>query len=127
MSAADSSLPPTDECLTTHRITAEWLARIGGQAAASGNITANAVQGRGGNIQINTQGIFRSPDSSITASSQLGINGIVQIKTLGINPSLELVNLPVDLDVQSELRKMCPGMAGKVELSRIVSGGRDPP
>lgn len=52
------------------------------------NITANAFEGRGGNIQISTQGLFLSPDSQITASSERGIDGVVEIRT----PDLELQN-----------------------------------
>ncbi|HEY9853464.1 MAG TPA: hypothetical protein V6D28_28595 [Leptolyngbyaceae cyanobacterium] len=50
------------------------------------NITANALQGQGGNIQIATQDIFLAPDSDITASSQLGVSGTVNISILNFNP-----------------------------------------
>jgi len=66
------------------------------------DITANAFAGKGGNIQISTQGIFGftfptrlTPKSDITASSQLGVNGTVQINTPGIDPSRGLVPVPV--------------------------------
>ncbi len=56
------------------------------------DIIANAVQGAGGNIQINTQGIFGlafrtqlTPQSDITASSQLGVSGTVNISILNVN------------------------------------------
>ncbi|MFB2923892.1 hypothetical protein, partial [Aerosakkonema funiforme] len=54
-------------------------------------IAANAVQGQGGNIQINTQGVFLSLDSDITASSQLGLSGTVDIS----NPNLEEQHIPI--------------------------------
>jgi large exoprotein involved in heme utilization and adhesion len=51
------------------------------------DIIANAVKGKGGNIQINTQSIFGlkyrdqfTPNNDITASSQFGINGNVQVQ-----------------------------------------------
>lgn len=53
------------------------------------DITANAFEGRGGNIEIAAKGIFGiesrtklTPLSDINASSTLGINGTVQIDTL---------------------------------------------
>ncbi len=54
-------------------------------------ITANANLGRGGNIQIATQGLFNSPDSPITASSgNPQLNGVVNITILGFSPSNSL-------------------------------------
>ncbi|GAB4535387.1 MAG: hypothetical protein Tsb0014_22290 [Pleurocapsa sp.] len=65
------------------------------------DITANAFNGSGGNIEINTQGIFgiefrseQSPVSDITASSEFGLDGTVAINTPDVNPGEELVNLP---------------------------------
>ena len=49
------------------------------------NIRANAFEGRGGNIQISTQGLFQSPESEINASSTLGVDGTVSIQTLGFD------------------------------------------
>jgi large exoprotein involved in heme utilization and adhesion len=71
-------------------------------ALEDSDITANAVQGQGGNIQINAQGVFLSRESicvdsdiaacnsEITASSQRGINGTVEIRTpdIGIGSSV---------------------------------------
>jgi large exoprotein involved in heme utilization and adhesion len=58
------------------------------------DISANAVFGQGGNIQITTQGIFGlklrdqlTCDSDITASSQFGVTGTVQVNTIGVDPS----------------------------------------
>lgn len=45
-------------------------------------ISANAQRGRGGAIAINAQGIYRSPDSTISATSDLPeFSGIVQLNT----------------------------------------------
>ena len=64
-------------------------------------ITANAFRGRGGNINITTQGIFGlerrdqlTPLSDITASSELGLDGIIEINTPEVDPRQKLVNLP---------------------------------
>ncbi len=52
------------------------------------DISANAFRGNGGNIQINSQGIFGiesrpepTQKSDITASSELGISGVININT----------------------------------------------
>ena len=52
-------------------------------------ISANANQGTGGRIFITAQGVFLSPDSSITATSALGpqFSGIIQINTPDIDLS----------------------------------------
>ncbi|MBD2595927.1 S-layer family protein [Nostoc spongiaeforme FACHB-130] len=68
------------------------------------NITANAFSGTGGQVQINTQGIFgiepRLNDSinssDITASSTTGINGEIIINTPNVDPTQGLTNLPAD-------------------------------
>ncbi len=74
------------------------------------DIFANAFLGRGGNINITTQGIFGlqfrprlTPLSDITASSDFGVNGTVNINTPGVDPSKGLTNLPVDIGDASKL------------------------
>ena len=46
------------------------------------NITANAVGGNGGNIAIESLGLFICSDCSITASSQFGLDGTLDINTV---------------------------------------------
>jgi filamentous hemagglutinin family protein len=55
-------------------------------------VTANAFNGRGGNLEINAEGLFLfdSPQNIFSASSELGIDGTIKI------------NAP-DLDLQKEL------------------------
>jgi filamentous hemagglutinin family protein len=55
------------------------------------NILASAESGKGGNITINTQGLF-APNNLISASSELGIDGTIKINT-------------PDIDLQSELEQ----------------------
>jgi len=62
------------------------------------DITANAFQGNGGNINISTNTIFGlkfrsqlTPLSDITASSQFGLSGQVTINRLDIDPSKGLL------------------------------------
>jgi filamentous hemagglutinin family protein len=91
------------------------------------DIIANAVRGRGGNIQITTQGIFGlqfrpqlTPENDITASSQFGINGTVQINTPGISPDSGLVDLKLDLVDSSQ--QIVAGCAGNDGSSFIATG-----
>ncbi|MEB3828526.1 two-partner secretion domain-containing protein [Phormidium sp. CCY1219] len=62
----------------------------------SSKIRANAVQGQGGNIQIDTRGLLSRP-GQITASSQQGIDGVVRVDTPEIDPSHGLIPLPTEV------------------------------
>jgi large exoprotein involved in heme utilization and adhesion len=55
-------------------------------------VTANAFGGRGGNINIDAEGVFLfdSPENIFSASSELGIDGEIQINTPDINFQKEL-------------------------------------
>ena len=64
------------------------------------DITANAFEGAGGTIEIDSQGIFGTqfreqltPESDITANSQFGISGSVIINNPEVEPSSSLVKL----------------------------------
>ncbi|MUG97803.1 filamentous hemagglutinin N-terminal domain-containing protein [Scytonema sp. UIC 10036] len=68
------------------------------------DITANAFLGRGGKIDIKTQGLFglefrnfRTPLSDITASSEFGIAGVVNIDILDVDPAQSLTELPANI------------------------------
>jgi filamentous hemagglutinin family protein len=95
------------------------------------DLTANAVRGRGGNINITTQGIygqeFRSrptPLSDITASSDFGVNGVVQINTPDLDPSKGLATLSGELvDVSGLVGSGCE-VAANEESSQFVITGR---
>ncbi|MEH1935819.1 MAG: S-layer family protein [Nostoc sp.] len=92
------------------------------------DIIANAIKGRGGNIQITTQGLFGlkladqlTPDSDITASSQFGVSGTVQVNTIGVDPNSGLVELPANVtDPSQQITTGCAGSEG----SRFVATGR---
>ena len=73
------------------------------------DITANAVEGKGGNINITTQGLFGltfrgqlTESNDITASSQFGVNGTVEINNPDIDPSSGLVELPTQVSDKSK-------------------------
>lgn len=100
----------------------------------SGNsdMIANAERGRGGNIQITTQGMFglafrdlqnpqTVPTNDITASSEFSVNGTVQIDVLSIDPNSGLVELPnVLVDPSQQIAQGCQANPG----SRFVITGR---
>ncbi|KAF3889793.1 MULTISPECIES: two-partner secretion domain-containing protein [Nostocales] len=92
------------------------------------DIVANAIQGRGGNIQITTQGIFGlkfhpqlTSENDITASSQSGVSGTVQINTIGIAPNIAVVELPANVVDPSQ--QIATGCAGS-QSNRFVATGR---
>lgn len=84
-------------------------------ALENSDITANALQGRGGNVQINTQGLFgtafraaQTPNSDITASSEFGLDGVVVITTPEVDPSQSLVSLPSEIiDTTKLIARSC--------------------
>ncbi|MBD2691881.1 filamentous hemagglutinin N-terminal domain-containing protein [Anabaena catenula] len=77
------------------------------------DITANAYEGNGGEINITTNAIFGLKDqpqitirSDITASSEFGLAGNVQINTPDVDPTSGLTELPGNLvDAESLLGK----------------------
>jgi large exoprotein involved in heme utilization and adhesion len=92
------------------------------------DIIANAVEGRGGNIEITTQGIFGlayrpqlTSNSDITASSEFGVNGTVDINNFGVDPSSGLVELPENVtDPSQQIATGCSANQG----STFVATGR---
>ncbi len=101
---------------------------IVGPASENSDITANAIKGRGGNIQITTQGIFGlkyrdrlTPLSDITASSEFGLNGTVQINYLGLDATSNLTELPRDItDSSRQISNVCR----QAQNNRFIITGR---
>jgi filamentous hemagglutinin family protein len=60
-------------------------------------ISANAFEGKGGNIQIDTQGLFTCPDCQITASSALGLGGVVQFILPEYTTNRQVVDVPKEV------------------------------
>jgi len=98
------------------------------------DITANAFSGTGGDIKINTQGIFgiqprreATPDTNdITASSELGIGGTIQLNSVEIDPSRDIVELPTGLvDASSLVAAGCP--SGAENRFTVAGRGGLPP
>lgn len=97
------------------------------------DIRANAVEGLGGKVEINSQGIFgtesrkESPRTSdITATSEQGpqFDGLVDINTLEIDPSSGLVTVPVEVvDISGLISQGCQA-GGRQGSSKFVVAGR---
>jgi large exoprotein involved in heme utilization and adhesion len=97
-------------------------------AFADSNITANAFEGKGGNVNISTQGIFgiefrerETSLSDITASSEFGVQGQVTIAQPDVDPSKGLVELPSNLtDASEQIVRECPSQ-GRVTVEDLGS------
>ncbi len=98
------------------------------------DITANAFAGNGGNITINTQGIFgiefrnqQTALSDITASSRFGQQGIVNINTSAVDPTRSLDNLPQE-STETEVAQSCQENNSTITLEffDIGRGGLPP-
>lgn len=92
------------------------------------NIAADAYTGRGGNINITTQGIygieFRDRPTSlsdITATSEFGVNGVVNINTPEFDPAQGAIELPTSFSTPS-LARGCEARGR--ETSSFVNTGR---
>ncbi|QLE49873.1 S-layer family protein [Nostoc sp. C057] len=91
------------------------------------DIIANAFQGKGGNIEITTQGIFGleyrpqlTLENDITASSQFGVNGTVNVNIIGFDPNSGLVELPVNVSDPSQ--KIATGCANNSGSTFVATG-----
>lgn len=92
------------------------------------DISANAFQGRGGNVEINAFGVFGTQFrdkltdlSDITASSEFGLNGTVEINTPEVDPSEGLVNLPTQ-PATLKLAQVCHAGFGRNQDSFTITG-----
>ncbi|MBF0158943.1 MAG: filamentous hemagglutinin N-terminal domain-containing protein [Magnetococcales bacterium] len=71
-------------------------------------IEANAYEGAGGNIEINSQTLLRDIHSSVTASSALGLQGTVNINTPNTNVTDSLTSVPTQfVDISSLGQRSC--------------------
>ena len=85
-------------------------------------ITANAVDGNGGNIKLIADYIQQSTDSLIEASSQLGIDGEVEIEALDVDVNTGEDNLTADfLDASQWAKQSCARVSGSGVSSFIVN------
>ena len=97
------------------------------------DIRANAFTGNGGNVRIDSQGLFgiaAQPQdnpltSDITASSERGVQGTVNITTPDVDPRRGLSELPVAIvDASDQITRSCPGVGGRGQTDEFVVSGR---
>jgi large exoprotein involved in heme utilization and adhesion len=96
------------------------------------DITANAVRGNGGRVNITTQGLFGiefrpklTPNNDITASSEFGIAGEVAINTPDVDPSRGLTELPSNLvDATESIDRSCTPASRRSDRSSFTITGR---
>jgi filamentous hemagglutinin family protein len=101
------------------------------------DITANAVQGNGGNLKIDSQGLFgiqyrpkgqESPlNNDITSSSEFGRNGNVNIDTPGTDPGKGSTELPkAPTDASNQISQVCSASNRQNKLTVTGRGGLPP-
>jgi len=91
-------------------------------------ISGSAEQGKGGEVNIDVQGLFRSPDSAITATSARGaqFNGTVQINSPELN--VTKVEQPSLQPQGPEVTSICQSRTGAAPSEFINAGnGGIPP
>ena len=89
----------------------------------SSKIAANAFQGRGGNIQINTRVLLPCSDCEITASSELGVGGVVELNTLDPDINLEVIDLFQELAAPEKVvARLCPADGGQEQSEFTITG-----
>ena len=87
-------------------------------------ISANAFEGRGGNIQIDTKALFVCGDCEITASSQLGVEGLVIINRLQPNTELQVINVPQKVTESEEVVALACSTTEQENQSEFIITGR---
>ena len=103
----------------------------------SNKISANANGGNGGNVNIESQGLFGinySPKgqasaftNDITASSTFGQSGVVDIKTPGTDPGKDSTELPnVPADASNQISQACSASNRDNKLTVTGRGGIPP-
>jgi filamentous hemagglutinin family protein len=98
------------------------------------DITANASQGRGGNINITAESIFGIEErplnpftNDINASSEFGLQGGISINTPDIDPTTGLINLPASVGDASDQISQNPCEQGVGSEFIITGKGGLPP
>ncbi|BDA75108.1 haemagglutination activity domain protein [Calothrix sp. PCC 7716] len=101
-------------------------------AKEDSDIRANAFEGRGGNIDIRTQGlfgikpaIFPISQSDITASSLLGVQGQINIAQPDIDATQAIIELPEEVvDATRRVAQICPRNPSDKPLGEFTVTGR---
>jgi large exoprotein involved in heme utilization and adhesion len=97
------------------------------------DITANARQGKGGAVNITTQGLYGiefrpqlTPKNDITVSSDFGLNGTFQLTRPFVEPTQSLTNLPTEIgDASRQIVQNCRAVRGEGgEENKFIITGR---
>ncbi len=96
------------------------------------DITANAIRGNGGRVNITTQGLFgiefrpqRTPKNDITVSSTYGVAGEVAINSPDVDPSRGLAELPTDVvDASEQIDRRCTPAGRTAQGNSFTITGR---
>ncbi len=93
-------------------------------ALENSEITANADQGSGGKIMIETQSVFAPlVDKQITAASSGGLQGLVEITTLGVDPTNGIVNLTQQVfEPSNQIAQRCSRNLAKTQDQFVITG-----
>lgn len=92
-------------------------------AKGNSRIVSNAVAGRGGNIFIQTRGLFLASDRTIEASSEFGIDGSIRVDTFDVDSASGLIPLPNNpIDSSQYLTTGC-GLRNNYSFVDIGRGG----
>jgi large exoprotein involved in heme utilization and adhesion len=100
------------------------------------DITANAFNGNGGNINITTEGIFgieerplNDSTNDINASSEFALDGSVNINTSSINPVQGATELPSNIvEAEQTAAQTCSAGRGTANNGLAIAGkGGVPP
>ncbi|MEM7019461.1 MAG: hypothetical protein AAF512_19250, partial [Pseudomonadota bacterium] len=92
-----------------------------------GAVTAKAVGGDGGRINISADGLFRFPGSTIDASSSLGLDGIININAPDSDVEEHLVVLPTNFLEQGNLSAAACRIEAFDDRSRYLRQSRAGP
>ncbi len=98
------------------------------------DITANAIEGKGGKVTINSQGLFgiqfrprQTNGNDITASSDFNQQGTVGIETPGTDPGKDSTKLPnVTTDASNQISQVCNTSNRENKLTVTGRGGLPP-
>jgi hypothetical protein len=87
-------------------------------------ISADAVQGRGGNVTIVADEFIPSADSAVTASSSLGISGSIEVVAPRVDLNGSLVALSSELRSAAEVLRHSCAQRNLLPRSSLAATGR---
>ncbi|ARV63057.1 hypothetical protein BZZ01_15825 [Nostocales cyanobacterium HT-58-2] len=105
---------------------------IAAVAKENSDIRANAFKGKGGNLTINTEGLFGivlasfpTDLSEITASSELGVQGQININQPELQRTQGIIELPSSvIDASTQIAQVCPKGPNAKPLGEFIITGR---